>query len=88
VLRYHFERLHFDSFLLNHSSAYVLAMVIAFGEFFMTDTFFLHKFQAIYDWSPIVLYVHLGLTIVLLFTGHFFRTMAEMTAQRSFNHMI
>ena len=88
VLCFHFETLSFDSFLLNQSTAYVLAMAFSMLEFLLTDVFFLHKVALLHAWSPTFLYTHLALSLSLLFIGQTFRISALFTAQRSFNHQI
>jgi len=75
------QNLSFDSFLVNHSGAYGLAMLVSWVEYF-TQLYFLPDVK-------LYLFPHLsylGLGICLL--GEFIRKLAMLHAGRNFNHMV
>ncbi|XP_022111333.1 protein-S-isoprenylcysteine O-methyltransferase-like isoform X2 [Acanthaster planci] len=76
---YNYESLSVDSFLLNHSVAYVLAAVSSWCEFFLE----LYFFPDLKQWW----YVSL-VGLVLCVGGEFLRKVSMLTAGKSFNHYI
>ena len=78
VLNYHFEKLSFDSFLINQSKEYGFTIVFSITEF-LVEFWFDLKIK-----SNIILLIGL----VLLILGQSFRIGAEFTAKRNFTHLI
>uniref|UniRef100_A0A7S2SR19 Protein-S-isoprenylcysteine O-methyltransferase n=1 Tax=Rhizochromulina marina TaxID=1034831 RepID=A0A7S2SR19_9STRA len=69
----------YDSFVINHSTAYTMAVIASAAEFWVEFLVFGHrKFQ------PVVFVLGLGLIAI----GQFFRSAAMWTARESFNHLI
>ncbi|KAM3147317.1 hypothetical protein pb186bvf_000568 [Paramecium bursaria] len=77
VCFYRFKNLSWDSFLINHSFAYNIAIVIALTEYF-TEFYFLTK----YHYSQFIL------GIIFTVAGHLFRIGAFYTAKQSFHHQV
>ena len=79
---YHFEKLHYDNFLINQSTSYTIAMTTAFIEYFI-EFYFLNEYKqmTICKWITVV-------GIIGTIIGHIFRAGAEFTAQNNFTHMI
>ena len=85
VARNHILSLTWDSFLLNQSKAYVGAMLFSIMEFSV-----INKFRETYLFAipDIALDILFKLGCCMIIVGHIFRTTAEFTAAKSFNHMI
>jgi protein-S-isoprenylcysteine O-methyltransferase len=90
VCLFHYENLNFDSFLLNQSIHYVEAIIVSFMEGIVTQIVFpedLDLYIQLAD-RPLLINGIIGLGLVMMVAGHYFRIMAEMTAGRNFNHQI
>eukprot|EP00347_Sterkiella_histriomuscorum_P014631 403360143 len=84
VCYFHYVQLSFDSFLLNQSISYVVAVNVSFLEF--TILYNYYDFYEILPFPLVILIMLIGLIMVLI--GHFFRIGAEFTAGANFNHKI
>ncbi|CDW76072.1 protein-s-isoprenylcysteine o-methyltransferase [Stylonychia lemnae] len=84
VCYFHYVQLTFDSFLLNQSPQYMIAVLISFIEFSL--------FYNYYDMCEnLPSFLSFGLTafgLIMIIVGHFFRIGAEFTAGYNFNHKI
>lgn len=78
VCAYHFKELKWDSFLINQSSAYVIAAVVSWIEFYFENG---HKPKILVNWS-------LKIGVCMIFIGHFCRITALFTARKSFHHIV
>jgi len=74
------QNLSFDSFLVNHSAQYGLAMIISWLEYFLQIWFF----PAAKFGFPMV--SHIGFVICML--GELTRKLAMLQAGRNFNHLV
>lgn len=81
-LLFHFEKLHPDSFLINQSKEYGMAMAIAFTEYLL-EYFLFPEMKLSKYWIVIT-----ALGAILTFTGHLLRAGAEFTAKSNFTHQI
>ena len=98
VCLYHFDKLCFDSkysnklrnigFLLNQSWAYGIAILVSFGECAVTQYLFPSIDPYNYLPWPLLTQTLIGIGLVMMVVGHYFRISAEMTAGRNFNHVI
>jgi len=75
------KTLNLDSFLLNHSSQYHIAIFLAYLEYFI-EKYYLFPNGIRYQWIMIII----GLIIVI--SGEYLRKLAMYTAQQSFSHII
>lgn len=78
VCKFHFDKLNWDSFLLNQSKEYVFTITFSLVEY-LIEWYFDLKIEI-----PIVLYIG----FLLLVIGQFFRISSEFTAGRNFTHQI
>lgn len=90
VALFHFEKLNFDSFLLNQSIHYMGAMLISFLEGILTQLIFPHELDIYEHLSnhTLIRSTLMATGLVMMAAGHYFRISAEMTAGRNFNHQI
>jgi protein-S-isoprenylcysteine O-methyltransferase len=73
--------LRLDSFLLNHSPQYNVAIVLAYAEYFLQ-----RHFVFVNGMPCQSLWIAIGLTMVI--GGEYLRKLAMCTAQQSFSHVI
>ena len=85
VARNHILSLKWESFLIDQSKHYVGSMFFAVFEFFVISYFRETYLFAIPD---IALDILFKLGCCMITVGHIFRTSAEFTAAKSFNHTI
>jgi protein-S-isoprenylcysteine O-methyltransferase len=78
-LIYHFSKLNFESFLLDQSIEYNIALISSFFEYFIENYFF-----SIFKSNFIFLFFGLILTIF----GHFFRISALFTCKSNFDYLV
>ena len=83
VARNHILSLTWESFLINQSKHYVFSMLFAVTEFLV-----INKFRETYLFAipDIALDILFKLGCCMIIVGHIFRTSAEFTAAKSFNH--
>ncbi|ORX89520.1 farnesyl cysteine-carboxyl methyltransferase, mediates the carboxyl methylation step during C-termin [Basidiobolus meristosporus CBS 931.73] len=74
------ENLQLDSYLLNHSTAYTIAIFVGLFEYFLEDFSFLSQKNT----PGFVRWV----SILLVLCGQIIRTLAMHTAKASFNHQV
>ena len=85
VCGYHPEDLHWDSFLINQSAAYIGAHVFALTEFCVEFFIYISFEPSWMKFDTCSRYMQaIGFSMVI--TGHFFRISAMFTAARSFHH--
>lgn len=75
------KTLNLNSFLLNHSPQYHVALILAYLEYFIEKYYFFPNGFS-YHWLMIII----GLIIVI--NGEYLRKLAMYTAQQSFSHLI
>lgn len=83
VCCYHYQEMTYNSFLINQSMEYGIAMGISFLEFVVELYLFGHYKQNI---LPTMCIAFVGMC--LMFIGQGFRIMAEFTAQSNFHHLV